>query len=286
MDNVSITVQEGEVYGLLGRNGAGKSTLMGLLLGLLAPTAGSFEIFGRSSLRLRSASGVGALIEAPAFYPYLSARRNLEVLAYYSGASARDVETALEKVGLSDVARRRFSRFSLGMKQRLGVAAAILGDAPLVVLDEPTNGLDPQAITQMRDLIRSLRSEGRTVLLSSHILAEVEQVVDRVAIIANGVVVVESSLSELRRSQSSADVTVLVRTADPHALIDVVRPMAGVQEAKVGPGGSVHILMEKGTESGLARELAHREVSFTELTVEEVTLESVFLKLTAKQKGA
>lgn len=195
VDHVNITVAEGEVYGLLGRNGAGKSTLMGMLLGLLEPTSGSFQIFGRSGSRARAASDVGALIESPAFYPFLSAQRNLEVIARYCGASARDVRRVLERVGLDDVAGRRFSRFSLGMKQRLGVAAAILGDPALVVLDEPTNGLDPQAIAQMRELIRSLRSEGRTVLLSSHILAEVEQVVDSVAIIANGAVVIEK-LSE------------------------------------------------------------------------------------------
>lgn len=138
VDHVNITVEEGEVYGLLGRNGAGKSTLMGMLLGLLKPTSGSFQIFGRSGSRARMASDIGALIESPAFYPFLSARRNLEVLARYCGASARDVGVALERVGLDDVAGRRFSRFSLGMKQRLGVAAAILGDPALVILDEPT----------------------------------------------------------------------------------------------------------------------------------------------------
>ena len=219
VDHVNITVEEGEVYGLLGRNGAGKSTLMGMLLGLLKPTSGSFQIFGQSGSRARMASDIGALIESPAFYPFLSARRNLEVLARYCGASARDVGVALERVGLDDVAGRRFSRFSLGMKQRLGVAAAILGDPALVILDEPTNGLDPQAITQMRELIRSLRSEGRTVLLSSHILAEVEQVVDRVAIIANGDVVTESSLQDLRAQHSADGVTVIIRTDDDAALV-------------------------------------------------------------------
>ena len=119
VDHVNITVEEGEVYGLLGRNGAGKSTLMGMLLGLLEPTSGSFQIFGRSGSRARAASDVGALIESPAFYPFLSARRNLEVVARYCGASAKDVGIALERVGLDDVAGRRFSRFSLGMKQRL-----------------------------------------------------------------------------------------------------------------------------------------------------------------------
>lgn len=285
VDHVNITVEEGEVYGLLGRNGAGKSTLMGMLLGLLEPTSGSFQIFGRSGSRARAASDVGALIESPAFYPFLSARRNLEVVARYCGASAKDVGIALERVGLDDVAGRRFSRFSLGMKQRLGVAAAILGDPALVILDEPTNGLDPQAITQMRELIRSLRSEGRTVLLSSHILAEVEQVVDRVAIIANGAVVTESSLQNLRAQHSADGVTVIVRTDDDTALVPAVRELPGVRDVQSLPDGGVRVRTDDETAHGLAMELTRRGIGFTELTVEAATFETVFLELTAQQTG-
>ena len=285
VDHVNITVEEGEVYGLLGRNGAGKSTLMGMLLGLLEPTSGSFQIFGRSGSRARVASDIGALIESPAFYPFLSARRNLEVVARYCGASAKDVGIALERVGLDDVAGRRFSRFSLGMKQRLGVAAAILGDPALVILDEPTNGLDPQAITQMRELIRSLRSEGRTVLLSSHILAEVEQVVDRVAIIANGAVVTEGSLQNLRAQHSADGVTVIVRTGDDTALAPAVRELPGVRDVQSLPDGGVRIQTDDETAHGLAMELTRRGIGFTELTVEAATLETVFLELTAQQTG-
>lgn len=218
-------------------------------------------------------------------YPFLSARRNLEVLARYCGASARDVGVALERVGLDDVAGRRFSRFSLGMKQRLGVAAAILGDPALVILDEPTNGLDPQAITQMRELIRSLRSEGRTVLLSSHILAEVEQVVDRVAIIANGDVVTESSLQDLRAQHSADGVTVIIRTDDDAALVPALRELPGVRDVQSLPDGGVRVRTDDDTAHGLAMELTRRGIGFTELTVEAATLETVFLELTAQQTG-
>ena len=171
------------------------------------------------------------------------------------------------------------------MKQRLGVAAAILGDPALVILDEPTNGLDPQAITQMRELIRSLRSEGRTVLLSSHILAEVEQVVDRVAIIANGDVVTESSLQDLRAQHSADGVTVIIRTDDDAALVPALRELPGVRDVQSLPDGGVRVRTDDDTAHGLAMELTRRGIGFTELTVEAATLETVFLELTAQQTG-
>jgi len=183
------------------------------------------------------------------------------------------------------VAGPRFPLPPRGRSQGRGAPAAILGDPALVILDEPTNGLDPQAITQMRELIRSLRSEGRTVLLSSHILAEVEQVVDRVAIIANGAVVTESSLQNLRAQHSADGVTVIVRTDDDTALVPAVRELPGVRDVQSLPDGSVRIQTDDETAHGLAMELTRRGIGFTELTVEAATLETVFLELTAQQTG-
>ena len=184
VDNLSLQVPRGRVFGLLGPNGSGKTTTMGLVLGLVRPTSGTIRLFGgdTTDTRLEDLWRVGAIVEAPAFYPYLSGRANL---LYFQGISLRgirnDVERLLDLVSLSSRADSKFSTYSRGMKQRLGIACALLGDPELPVLDEPTSGLDPAGMAEVRDLIRELGVEGRTVLVSSHLLNEVEQVCDSVA---------------------------------------------------------------------------------------------------------
>jgi ABC-type multidrug transport system ATPase subunit len=195
---VSLTVRRGEVYGFLGPNGAGKTTTLRMVLGLIRPTGGTATVLGERAGSSGANGRVGALVEGPGFYPYLSGRDNLRVLARYRGLGDREVERALERVELAGRAGDRFRSYSLGMKQRLGVAAALLGDPELLVLDEPTNGLDPAGMGDMRRLLVGLRDEGQTVLLSSHLLGEVQEVCDRVGVISRGRLVTEATVGELR----------------------------------------------------------------------------------------
>jgi ABC-2 type transport system ATP-binding protein len=180
VDAVGLTVRRGETYGFLGPNGAGKTTTLRMLLGLVRPTSGSATVLGRAPGAPARLARIGALIEGPGFYPYLSGRENLRVPARYRSLGDVPVEAALERVDLTGRSGDRYRAYSLGMKQRLGVAAALLGEPELLILDEPANGLDPAGMADMRDLIRTLSDQGQTVMLSSHLLGEVEQVCDRV----------------------------------------------------------------------------------------------------------
>ncbi|HET9841628.1 MAG TPA: ABC transporter ATP-binding protein [Nocardioides sp.] len=198
VDRVSMTVRRGEVYGFLGPNGAGKTTTLRMSLGLVHPTSGSVRALGRPAGDPAAIARVGALIEGPGFYPYLSGRANLQVMARYRGLPDSAVDQVLERVELADRGGDRFKAYSLGMKQRLGVAAALMGDPDLIVLDEPTNGLDPGGMADMRALIMDLARGGQTVLLSSHLLAEVEEICDRVGVISGGRLLEEATVADLR----------------------------------------------------------------------------------------
>ena len=209
VDDVDLAVHRGEVYGFLGPNGAGKTTTVRMLLGLIRPTAGTVSVLGEPPGAPGGLCRLGALVESPGFYPYLSGRDNLRALARRAGVGRSGVEAALDAVGLTGRAGDRFATYSLGMKQRLGVASALLGDPELLVLDEPTNGLDPAGMADMRSLVCRLGDEGRAVLLSSHLLGEVQQVCDRVGIISGGRLIAESTVAELRGKAS------LVVTAQP-----------------------------------------------------------------------
>jgi len=195
--DVSLEVPAGSVFGLLGPNGAGKSTLLRILTSLVHPTAGSISLFGQP-LGPGPLQRVGAFIEAPCFYPYLTAAQTMEMLAITSGASCGRSAALLERVGLAEAAERRVDTFSLGMKQRLAIAAALVGDPELVILDEPTNGMDPAGIQEIRQWVRELSErEGRTVILSSHLLDEVQRVCDYVAILSRGRVAAQGAIAEL-----------------------------------------------------------------------------------------
>jgi ABC-2 type transport system ATP-binding protein len=222
VDGVSLEVSAGQVFGFLGPNGAGKTTTIGMLLGLIRPTSGRAILLGhdigeRPATALRQ---VGAMIEAPAFYPYLSGRNNLRVLARAGGLPEGRVDAALDLVELSSRAKDRFRTYSQGMRQRLGIAAALLHEPRLIMLDEPTNGLDPAGQHEIRALIRTLAQSGHTIFLSSHILAEIEQLCERVAILKQGRVVAEGPVAELLRRGRG----LLVRVAvDPAAAAEVLR---------------------------------------------------------------
>lgn len=204
LNRMNINVSAGEIYGILGANGAGKTTLLKLLAGLLEPTEGEAYILGKNTWEDRNAvlSDIGSLIEVPVFYEHLPAAENLSIHLEYMSRDA-DVRKMLERVGLGDVGNKPVSKFSLGMRQRLGIARSMIHKPKVLLLDEPINGLDPVAIREMRELFISLKNEGITVLLSSHILSEIEQTVDRVAVIANGSLILEANMNDFKVEHQS-----------------------------------------------------------------------------------
>jgi ABC-2 type transport system ATP-binding protein len=198
VSELDLEVSAGQVYGFLGPNGAGKTTTIRMLMGLIAPTAGQISLLGRCLPDPGAVSQTGSMIEEPAFYPWLTGRQNLKVLAATGGGcGAAEFGQVLEVTGLSEVAGRKVRAYSQGMRQRLGLAAAMLGRPPLLIIDEPTNGLDPAGIRDIRGLLRDLAADGTTVFMSSHLLAEVEQVCDRVAVIVRGRIVEEGPPARL-----------------------------------------------------------------------------------------
>lgn len=204
LNRMNINVSAGEIYGILGANGAGKTTLLKLLAGLLEPTEGGAYILGKNTWEDRNVvlSNIGSLIEVPVFYEHLPAAENLSIHLEYMSRDA-DVRKTLERVGLDDVGNKPVSKFSLGMRQRLGIARSMIHKPKVLLLDEPINGLDPVAIREMRELFIWLKNEGITILLSSHILSEIEQTVDRVAVIANGSLILEANMNDLKVEHQS-----------------------------------------------------------------------------------
>jgi len=277
VDRVSLTVRRGEVYGFLGPNGAGKTTTLRMLLGLIKPTSGTASVLSCAPGDPKSLARVGALVESPAFYPYLSGLDNLRVVAGYAGVPKRRIEAVLETVDLTERARDKFSTYSLGMKQRLGVAAALLKDPELLILDEPTNGLDPAGMADMRSLIRSLGSGERTVLLSSHLLGEVEQICDRVGVIAGGQLIAESTVEELRGKGA-----LLVGATPLDHARERVEQLLGSERVGV-LDGTLRLDVDPATAGRINRELLGAGVEVTELRPVERTLEEVFLEMTDRK---
>jgi ABC-type multidrug transport system ATPase subunit len=271
---LNISVRRGEVYGFLGPNGAGKTTTLRMLLGLVKPSSGTAKVLGEEPGSPLGLQGVGALVESPAFYPYLSGRDNLRVIARYCGVPPQRVDEVLGQVELAGRAKDKFKKYSLGMKQRLGVAAALLKDPELLILDEPTNGLDPKGMADMRAIIRRVGHGERTVLLSSHLLGEVEQVCDRVGVIHKGELLIEGSVDELRGS------TGIVVKVEPIAEArKIAAGLAGVERAQIEDG-----MLVLDTDQERAAEINARLVSeglrVSELRPVERSLEDAFLELT------
>ena len=278
VERVSLTVRRGEVYGFLGPNGAGKTTTLRMLLGLIRPTSGAASVLSKPPGDPESLARVGALVESPAFYPYLSGRDNLRVIARYAGVPKERIEETLALVDLTGRARDRFATYSLGMKQRLGVAAALLKDPELLILDEPTNGLDPAGMANMRGLVRSLGSGERTVLLSSHLLGEVEQVCDRVGVISDGRLIAESTVDELRGKGA-----LLVGAKPLDRAREQVEQLLGAERVEA-LDGTLRLDADPATAGRINRELVGANIEVTELRPVERTLEEVFLEMT-HQKG-
>ena len=277
VDGLSFALDAGTVTGFLGPNGAGKTTTLRMLLGLARPTSGNALVFDRPYAELeRPALRVGAVLEATDFHPGRSGRNHLRTLAHATGVPDSRVDEVLKLVELDNAKNRRVKGYSLGMRQRLGLAAALLGEPELLVLDEPANGLDPEGVRWLRDFLRSFAAGGRTVLVSSHVLAEVAQTVDRVLIINRGRLVVESTLGEL--------------TARVGGSVRVQSPQAGaLREALAGEGidstETEGVLFVRGTTSERVGEVAAASgVVLHELVNEASSLEEVFLELTADRE--
>jgi ABC-2 type transport system ATP-binding protein len=280
VDGLDLAVPEGGVFGFLGPNGAGKTTTIRCLLGLVAPTAGSCRLLGADVDRdlPRVLGRVGSMVETPALFPTMSGRRNLELLGRLQGIGGQRVTQTLERVGLAERADDLVKRYSLGMRQRLGLAAALLKDPEVLILDEPANGLDPAGIKEVRDLLRGLGDEGRTVFVSSHLLPEVRQTCDRVAILARGRCVAAGPVAEVLANGHSAGLLVRVEDLDRGR---AVLAAAGIPASL--DGDALRVALPPAEAATVTHALAGQGLYVTELRPDEADLETVFLELTAER---
>ena len=280
VDGLDLEVPEGGVFGFLGPNGAGKTTTIRCLLGLVAPSAGTLRLLGSEVPQgLPGVIGkVGAIVETPALFPRFSGRRNLQILARIDGIGKATIEEVLTRVGLADRGDDAVRAYSLGMKQRLGIAAALMKDPQVLLLDEPANGLDPAGIVEVRELVRSLGAEGRTVFISSHILSEIQHTADQVAILAKGRLIKAGGVHEVLAAQRGEGV--IVKTKDLQAGLTALTE-AGLEVTATPDALRVAVAPEDAER--ISRTLAERGLYVTELRPDEVDLETVFLELTADE---
>jgi ABC-2 type transport system ATP-binding protein len=275
---VDVTVNTGDVYGYLGPNGAGKTTSLRMMLGLIRPTEGTVRLFGRDPMEsVRALQGVAGFVEAPTFYPYLSARRNLEMLAAYDGGGAPErIDQALDTVELTGRQRDKVGGYSHGMRQRLGIAAALLRDPKLLLLDEPATGLDPAGMRDMRLLIRRLAEQGMTVLLSSHLLTEVEDVCNRVAIVRQGRIVYEGEIAELKRG---AGTRYWLQTTDDDRALAVCQAQLGITDVRT-EHARISFTADEDAAGALSQALVESGALIHAMAPQTVTLEDLFFSLT------
>jgi len=281
---VDVTVRAGDVYGYLGPNGAGKTTSLRMMLGLIRPTAGTVRLFGRDPQEtVRALEGVAGFVEAPTFYPYLTGRRNLELLASFDGHGASErIDHALDAVELSHRAGDRVGGYSHGMRQRLGIAAALLREPKLLLLDEPTTGLDPGGMRDMRVLIKRLAAQGITIVLSSHLLAEVEEVCNRVAIVQRGKIVYEGEIADLKRA---AGMSYQLTTTDDERALAVCRAQPGLSDVRLEKGRLMFTADDEAV-AELSQALVEAGALIKALAPQSATLEDLFFSLTEGADGA
>ena len=279
VDSLDLSVPAGGVFGFLGPNGSGKTTTIRCLLGLVRPTAGSMRIFGQPVPESLGASmrRIGAIVESPALFPSMTGRENLRLLAKIDGIGNTRVDEVLEQVGLAARSRDAVRTYSLGMRQRLGLGAALLKDPELLILDEPANGLDPAGIREVRELLRRLGAEGRTIFVSSHQLSEVEQTCDAVAILRRGSCVATGSVAEVMASASSGQEGILIKAADSETAAAVLR-RAGFTPEPVN--GHLRVLASASQASEINQLLGTEGIWVSELRPDEQRLEDLFLEIT------
>jgi ABC-2 type transport system ATP-binding protein len=281
IEDLNLDVYRGEVFGFLGPNGAGKSTTMGMMLGLIAPTAGKVELFG---LNIQShlpaiLRRIGSVTESTGFYPYLSGKENLYYIARICGGISNNrIEEVLELVELSGRENDKFSNYSLGMKQRLALACALLNDPEFIVLDEPTNGLDPAGMKEIRELIIRLGQEGKTIFLNSHLLHEVEQVCKRVAIIKKGKVITQGLVKELMNKE----IPLQIRVTDTEKAMTVLNKIDWINSV-TREDEIIYIDVRPEKYAEISSSLANENIYLTEMRTKESTLETFFLEMTEEK---
>lgn len=276
LKNVSFEVPQGSVFGILGPNGSGKTTLLGIILDILRPTSGNFELLGKPpSAEIRK--GIGTLLETPNFYHYLSGERNLRIAAEIKGRGLNDIDRVLERVNLHQRRASKFSTYSLGMKQRLAIASALLGDPNVLIFDEPTNGLDPVGIAEIRELIKKLSKEGKTIIMASHLLDEVEKVCTHVAILKKGDLLAAGHVDEVLVNEDIIE----VGAADLSKLEQVIQSMNGYSHIK-HEEGHLQLFYPVGTAQleQVNQHCFNNGVVLNHLQLKKKSLESKFFELT------
>jgi ABC-type multidrug transport system ATPase subunit len=280
VQGLDLTVRRGEVYGFLGPNGAGKTTTLRMLAGLIRPTSGHATVAGGSPGSPQSLAHLGAMIEAPAFWPFLSGRDNLRLLARYCRVPDARVGPLLAEVEMTDRANRPVGTYSTGMKQRLGVAAALLKDPALLILDEPTSGLDPQGMADFRGLITRIGQGERTVLLSSHLLSEVEQICTRVGVISKGRMVAEGTIEDIRGGTE-----LIVRANPADRAQALLAEVVGADRVSVRADGAFSLRIDPAQAGVINQRLVMGGITVTEFRTAERSLEEVFMELTGTESG-
>jgi ABC-2 type transport system ATP-binding protein len=276
VDQLSITLEKGNVYGLLGPNGSGKSTTLGMILNVINPTSGSFSWYQGDLTTHEALKKIGAIIERPNFYPYMSALQNLRLICEIKQCSYETIQEKLIRVGLWERRHSKFRTFSLGMKQRLAIAAALVNNPDLLILDEPTNGLDPEGIHQIRKLITTIAELGTTILLASHLLDEVEKVCNRVIVLKEGVKFYEGPVDEISQSFGFFE----LKAKDHKALSQFVKTLPEVKKVKLENNHLKVLLKAELSEEVLSKKLAEAQIYTTHFVKKRPSLEDQFLTLT------
>ena len=275
LDQLSISVPEGSIYGLLGPNGSGKTTTLGIVLDVINPSGGTFQWFGQPMSK-GTKRRIGALLETPNFYPYLSGEKNLKIVADIKRVDHSQIGKALDMVGLASRKQNKFKGYSLGMKQRLAIGSALLGNPEVLVLDEPTNGLDPEGIAEVRQLIMNVAEEGKTILLASHLLDEVEKVCTHMAVLRNGKLKAEGPVSSIMVTN---DQVFISGGASPEKLLEIARQLPFVSEAH-SLKDQVQLVLAPNTDSSeLNRAFFAQGIALGQLTVRKKSLESQFMEI-------
>ncbi len=274
LDNLSVQVEQGSIYGLLGPNGSGKTTTLGIVLDVIRPTNGSFSWFGEIVSK-NTKQRIGALLETPNFYPYLSAKRNLQVVADIKGANHSNINKMLDMVGLGTRSHTSFKGYSLGMKQRLALAAAMLNDPEVLVLDEPTNGLDPQGIAEVRDLILRIAAQGKTIILASHLLDEVEKVCTHVGVLRNGKLLASGPVSDIL----AANEQVLISTPDTERALQLLERLPYISNFRREKDLIILTLQDGYTSTDVNRDMFAQDIVLSQLVVRRKSLETQFLEI-------
>lgn len=275
---LSLTVEQGSIYGLLGPNGSGKTTTLGMVLDVICPTSGSFTWFGQDISR-GTKQRVGALLETPNYYPYLTARKNMEIVASIKGVGNDKIDPVLQLVGLEQRKHTTFKGFSLGMKQRLAIAGALLSNPEVLVLDEPTNGLDPEGIAEIRELIQKIAAEGKTIILASHLLDEVEKVCTHVAVLQGGILRAEGPVGTIL----SAKDQVLISAPDMLRAQEVLRQLPFIENYQPERDLVRITLLDGFSSTDVNKAMFEAGIVLSQLTVRRKSLEAQFLEIIKQQ---